>query len=92
MAGLDSHLAVGEFAQAQLGPLQVGQHRDGAAHQALDLAHVVDGAGVVGVGPVAEIDAEDVGAGERQLTDLFDAPAGGAKGRDDSGSAGAEHG
>jgi hypothetical protein len=47
---------------------------------------------VVGVGAVAEIDTEYVGAGQRQFTDLRRLAAGGSECRDDSGSARSDHG
>jgi hypothetical protein len=92
VAGLQPDLAVGELAQPELGSLQVGQDRERTTDEHLRLPHRGDGAGMVGMGAMAEVDPEDVGPGERQRPHLVDAAAGGTKGGDNAGSAGADHG
>ena len=48
-------------------------------------------AGVIGMRPVAEVHAEDVGPCGGQLADLFWRPAGGTDGCHNAGAAGADH-
>ena len=79
VAFLERHRAVGEGAEAELGPLQVHQDADRAAEFALDLADDLVVALVIGVRAVAEVEAEDVGSGFEQRLDGFLGVAGRAE-------------
>jgi hypothetical protein len=74
--GLQLHRAAGEGADPQLRPLQVHQDADRAFVFLLDLADEVIALLVIRVGSVAEIEAEDVGAGLEQRGNLFARRAG----------------
>jgi hypothetical protein len=60
-------LAVGELADAQLRPLQIGQDADRTADLFLDGAYAADQRAHQLMVGVAHIDAEDIGAGFEQL-------------------------
>ncbi|MCY1362421.1 hypothetical protein D9M69_491360 [compost metagenome] len=77
------HLAVGEAADAQFGPLQVHEDAERVVQLALDLAHPGIALGVVGVFAVAEVEAEDVHPGFDQGADVVEAPGGRAEGGED---------
>ena len=79
LARLQHRLAAFHLADAQLGPLHVGENADGALDLRLDLADGFIARAVVVVTAVAEVEAEDVGAGAEQLADLFLGRAGGAE-------------
>ena len=68
-AAFQMDLAAFELAHAQLGTLQVGQHGDGAAHPALQLADGVVAGLMIGIGAVAEVQPEHVGSGDEQALD-----------------------
>ena len=92
LAGLQLHAAGLELADAQLGALDVGEDADGAADAAFDLADHADARGVVFVGAVGEVEAEDVGAGAVEAFDDLDGGGGGAERRDHLGAAAAAQG
>jgi hypothetical protein len=67
LAGLELDAAGLEAADAELGALDVGEDADGAVILVLELAaDHAEALGVVLVGAVAEVEAEDVGAGEER--------------------------
>ena len=63
LAGLEDDAAGLEAADAEFGALDVGEDADGAADMFLERADHGDAGQVVLVGAVAEVEAEDVGAG-----------------------------
>jgi hypothetical protein len=91
-ARLQADRTGGEGADAQLGPLQVEQHADRPAGLALDTADEFQPFLVLGVGAVAEVQAEDVRAGVEQGADGGEVGARGAERGDDLGVAKAAHG
>ncbi len=84
--------ALGEMPEAEFRALQVGQRGQRPIDRRLGVAHRLQGAGVVGVRPVAEVQPEDVDADPRQFQHLFGRAAGGAERGDDAGAALADHG
>ncbi|MNQ50433.1 hypothetical protein D3C85_643780 [compost metagenome] len=92
VAGLDGDLDIGEPAQPQLRPLQVGQNAQRALQRDLGAAHSLEGGGVVLVRTMAEVQAEDVHPGLGQRLDGRGRTARGSKGRDDARAAGSVHG
>ncbi|MNN28698.1 hypothetical protein D3C81_1422770 [compost metagenome] len=71
LALLQLHGSVGEAADAQLRALQVHEDADRVAQLGLDFAHPLVAQGVVGVFAVAEVQAEQVGAGFHQGADVL---------------------
>ena len=92
VARLDGDLDIGEPAQPQLRPLQVGQNAQRAFQRDLGAAHGLEGGGVVLVRAMAEVQAEDVHPGLGQRLDGRGRTARGSKGRDDARAAGSVHG
>ena len=80
-----------EGAEAELRSLKVGQDRQGTIGGYLGLAHRRHRRGVIFRFAVAEIEAEDVGAGARQGFDDLRRVAGRPQGGDDAGAALADH-
>ena len=62
LSGLEPDLALGEFADADLRPLQVRHDRDLAAEPMRALAHQLRALHVVGRAAVREIEADDIRA------------------------------
>ena len=85
------HRAAGQFADAQLGSLQVGQDTDGTSRLGLERANDFDVPGVIGVRTVAEIETEHVRPALEKRPDHFRRVARGAEGRDDLGLTVAAH-
>ena len=83
LAGDEVDAAAVEPADPKLRPLQIDQHADGAAGLRLDLADRLVLAPVIVMGPMAEIEAEDIGAGLDQGAQALRRVAGGAEGGDD---------
>ena len=77
---------------AQLGALQIDQHADGPAKILFDLAHMVVAPAMILVSAVAQIHAEDVGAGLDQCANLVGRAAGRTQRRQDLRHALASHG
>ena len=69
VARLDRNLDVGEPAQPQLGPLQVGQNAQWPAQGGLGSAYRLKRRGVVVMRAVAEIEAEHINPGLGQSLD-----------------------
>ena len=70
-AGLDLDLAVADGADADLGSLEILKDADGTADLPLQRADVAVDLGVVVLGAVAEVQAEDVDARLDQLFQHF---------------------
>ena len=87
LAGLELDAAAAEAADAELRALDVGEDADRAAGLLLECADEGDAGAVVVVGAVAEVDAEDVGAGVEQAAQHVRGGGGGAEGGDDAGAA-----
>ena len=68
LPGLELHAAAAEAPDPELRPLHVREHADGAL-QLFFGARMMRGAPLVGVGAVAEVEAEHVGAGDVQPLD-----------------------
>ena len=83
LAGDEVDAAAVEPADPKLRPLQIDQHADGAAGLRLDLADGLVLAPVIVMGPMAEIEAEDIGAGLDKSAQALRRVAGGAEGGDD---------
>ena len=84
--------AVGEGADAQLRPLEVGEDADGRAELDLDLADDPVAGGDVLVGAMAHVEAEDIGARLVQGADHLLGGGGGAERGHDLDVAMASHG
>jgi hypothetical protein len=91
-ARLQPDRAGGEGADTQLRPLQVEQHADRPAGLALHLADEVQPLAMLGVGTVAEVQAEHIRTGIEQRADGGEIRAGRAERGDDLGVAEAAHG
>jgi hypothetical protein len=85
------HRAVPEGADAQLRTLEVEEHADRLAEVAFDGADQVEPLLVIGMGAVAEVEPEHVGAGAHQRLDGAAVRARRPEGRDDLGVAGTLH-
>ncbi len=92
VAGLHVDLDLGEPAETQLGPLEVGQHAQRTFQRHFSPAHGLQVGGMVLVRAVAEVQAKDVDAGLGQGLDHARCPACGAQGRDDAGASSSVHG
>ena len=91
-AGRQLDRALGEGAEAQLWPLQIGQDADRAPGIASRPAGSSSNAGaVIVLRAMAEIEAEHVDAGIEQRADALVGRAGGPEGRDDLCAASAPH-
>ena len=86
LPGLQRDAAGLEAADAQLGPLHVGEDADRAADLLLQRADGGDEGGVVLVGAVAEVQAEDVGAAPEQAAQHLGRGAGRAERGHDLGA------
>src|SRR3546814_9774703 len=71
--------AVLQLADAQLGPLHVGEDADRPLQLVLDRADGLIALSMVVVRAVAEVEAEHIGAGAKELADHLLAGAGGAE-------------
>ena len=89
--GRQSDLALGKGPEAQLGALQVREQSDRPPRFALHLPHDVVATLVIFMRAVAEVEAEDVGAGVEQRANRIRRRAGGSERRDDLGFAVAFH-
>ncbi|MNI48583.1 hypothetical protein D3C73_1031520 [compost metagenome] len=78
VARLHLDLDVGEAAQPQLGPLQVGQDSQRPLQRHLGAAHGLEGGGVIVVRAVAEVQAKDVHPRLGQRLDRAGGAAGGS--------------
>ena len=85
LAFLELHRLLADHAQPQFGPLQIHQDGDRVIVLLLQGAQLVDPLPVVVRHAVAEVEAEDVGAGLEQLAQAFVRRAGGPEGGDDLG-------
>src|SRR5579859_1438720 len=92
LALLDGKFAVLQRSDADLRPLQILQDADRAADILLQRAQGGMDLGMIVMGAMAEIQPEDVGAGQEELLQPFRRVAGGADGGDDLGMAMAAHG
>ena len=81
IAIVQANLAAFDVADAQLGTLKVGQHGDRPMQLALDVADGVVARLVIGVGAVAEVEPEHIGASDKQVFDRLR----GGRGRPQSG-------
>src|SRR5690606_16278237 len=88
MAVGNDRLPAGESPDAQLGPLQIAQHRDRAVEFLLERADRLDRPAVNLVIPVAQVDAEGVGAGPEQPAQHVRVAAGRSDGGEDLDLAG----
>ena len=88
---LELHAAVVEFAQTELGPLQIGENADGPAAIGLELAQHRHALAQLLVAAMAHVDAEDVDAGLKEGFDDRSLAGGGTEGRDDLDPAHASH-
>src|SRR6185312_6892325 len=91
LSELQRDLALGEFAEPQFRPLQIGHHPDRPLDLLLERANAEEARLVVGALAVAEIEPEDIDAGFEQRGDLAGRAARRAQGRDDLGAALASH-
>lgn len=82
---LQLHGTGGEAADPQLRTLQVHEHADRVVQLRFHLAHPGEALRVIGVVAVAEVQAEQVGAGLHQGTDIVAAAGGRAEGGKDLG-------
>ncbi len=85
LPALQLHGTGGEAADPQLRTLQVHEHADRVVQFRFHLAHPGEALRVIGVVAVAEVQAEQVGAGLHQGTDIVAAAGGRAEGGEDLG-------
>ena len=92
LALLQLHRPLGEGAEPQLGALQVHQDGDRVIVFLLERAELLDPLAMIVVRAVAEVQAEDVGAGLEQGAQALGRRSGGPQGGDDLGEALTTHG